>query len=543
MSLAELKRVNSRRLVLMCLLVMPMIRASTQVASSASSAFTANDEFERGLIALKENRFEAALENLTTAERAYPMDARIRNFRGITLVGLGHYAEAVAEYREAIRLDPKMKDAYRNLGFLEWKQHELVAAAKDLSHALDLSDDAFAHYYLGRVHLDSLRYREAFEELDRSQVPWPEDPAFLMEAATGYAALGWRDAARKTAKQATTLHLSDAQAVQAASLLLSLDDKDSAIALLGELSIDNARAKPWFQYDLALAHLIAGSYEMAASEARLYADRMKWGTEGADIGAAWSVIGIASAHLAHHDQAVEALDRAAKLSPSKEENWLNLTRELMELGRYSEAISAVQDALASNPKSYALHLRLGAAYLAADRYPEAENVFRDLVRAGDPLPTSSIGLAQVLLRTGRATEAAAELASAQQRLGPTFLISYFRGLALQRAGKSVEAASAFRNAVGMNPNNAEAHLGLGKAQLAQGHIPDATAELQQALHLDPGNVQAQRLLSQAYRRGGDVDQALTYAEASAKASATPAGDLIGDFFLPDWKMPAQSDNK
>jgi Tfp pilus assembly protein PilF len=95
----------------------------------------------------------------------------------------------------------------------------------------------------------------------------------------------------------------------------------------------------------------------------------------------------------------------------------------------------------------------------------------------------------------------------------------------------------------MNPNNAEAHLGLGKAQLAQGHIPDATAELQQALHLDPGNVQAQRLLSQAYRRGGDVDQALTYAEASAKASATPAGDLIGDFFLPDWKMPAQSDNK
>jgi Flp pilus assembly protein TadD len=541
MSLAKPKRINFQRLVLMCLLITPMLCASTQVAW-ASNAFMVNDEFDRGLIALKENRFEDALEYLTNAERANPMDARVRNFRGIALMNLGHNPEAAAEYREAIRLDPGTKDAYRNLGFLEWMQHELPAAARDLSHAIDLSpDDVFAHYYLGRVHLDSLHYREAFDELDHSHVPWPEDPAFLIEAAMGYAALGRREDARKTARRATTLQLSDTQAVQAASLLLSLDDKNDATALLEELTAGNWRAKPWVQYDLALAHLMAGNYQRAASEARLYADGMLSGTDAGDVGAAWSVIGIASAHLAYHEQAVEAFYRAAKLSPSKEENWLNLTRELMELGHYGDAISAVQKALVSHPKSHALHLRLGAAYLAADRYPEAEKVFRDLITAGDPLPTSYVGLTQVLLRTGRANEAAVELASAQQKLGPTFLISYFRGLALQRSGKSAEAASAFQDAVGMNPNNAEAHLGLGKAQLAQGHLPDATTELQQTLRLDLANLQAKRLLSQAYRRAGDVEHAIQYAEASAKTSATPAGDLVGDFFLPDWKIPAQSD--
>jgi tetratricopeptide (TPR) repeat protein len=149
----------------------------------------------------------------------------------------------------------------------------------------------------------------------------------------------------------------------------------------------------------------------------------------------------------------------------------------------------------------------------------------------------------VLLRTGRAEDAISELAAAQQKLGPTFLISYFRGLAFSRAGKSAEAVAAFKDAVQLNPNSAEAHLGLGKSELAQGRIPQATAELEETLGLDPANVQAQRLLSQAYRRAGDVRHAVEYAEASAKNSTSPAGDLVGDFFLPEWKMPSQSDHR
>ncbi len=157
-----------------------------------------------------------------------------------------------------------------------------------------------------------------------------------------------------------------------------------------------------------------------------------------------------------------AFRQAAKLDPTREEHWLNLTRELMELNRYADAISAVYEGLESNPKSYALHLRLGAAYLSTDRYSEAEAVFRHLVDAGDPLPTSYVGLAQVLLRTGRAQEAVSELAAAGQKLGPNFLISYFQGLALDRAARPGEAVSVFEDAIRLNPNSAEAHFGLGK---------------------------------------------------------------------------------
>src|ERR1700676_3278620 len=96
-----------------------------------------------------------ALAKLTEAKRENPEDARIRNFRGIVLVRLGKNEEAAAEYREAIRLDPQMEDAFRNLGFLKWNEHELLSAREALDRAVQLTpNDSFAHYYLGRVLLD-----------------------------------------------------------------------------------------------------------------------------------------------------------------------------------------------------------------------------------------------------------------------------------------------------------------------------------------------------------------------------------------------------
>ena len=179
----------------------------------------------------------------------------------------------------------------------------------------------------------------------------------------------------------------------------------------------------------------------------------------------WSLIGIADAWLGLRKQALDGFRKASSLSPHQEEHWLNLTRELMEQGLYADAVSGAQDGLRSLPNSYALHLRLGAAYLAAGHYPEAEATFRELVIAGDPLPTGYVGLAQVLLRTGRAEEAVTELNAAQRKLGANFLICYFRGLALDRAAKPKDALSAFQEAAQMNPNSAEAHLGLGKTEL------------------------------------------------------------------------------
>src|SRR5712671_4340804 len=396
----------------------------------ANQAAQQGDSFLRGLTALKENRLEDAFEEFTAAERERPDDARVRNFRGILLVRRGKNDEAAAEYQESIRLDPTLEDAYRNLGFLRWTEQQIPTSREMLERAVKLSpDDSFAHYYLGRVELDAQRYEQAFRELELSQEPFPADAAFLLQVTAGYIALGREENARESLDQLMKVPLTEAQSVQVASLMLSVHENGGAITLIQKLSATHSQPQAtWAQFDLALAYFVAAKYEKAVEQALVYVQAVRPVTPtSAEQAQAWSLMGVAYAHLKQGERSVNAFRQAATLAPDDETHWLNLTRELMELNRYPEAIAAVGSGLMANPKSYALHLRLGAAYLAAGRYGGAESVFRDLVSAGDPLPTGYIGLAQVLLRTGHAEEAATVLADAEKKLGRKFLISYFRG--------------------------------------------------------------------------------------------------------------------
>ena len=510
---------------------------------SASSVSTVEDDgLQAALKALQDSRLDEALRILTVGEREQPSDARIRNFRGIVLARLGRDSEAADEYREAIRLNPSLEDAYKNLGFLEWTEHHLDSARVKLQRAVELdAADSFAHYYLGRVQLDAGLYDSAFQELDRSGIEWPADPQFLLEAASGYLALGWQEKAREAMHRLSSMPLGDSEAAVVARLLLSAGDNATAIDLLRRISERQNPAGPrWARLDLDLAYLMAGSYERAVAHSQMILEATQFaGASGEEAALVWSVIGIAKARLGQSDASIDALRRAAKIGSHREEYWLNLTRELMGANRNAEAISDAQEAVHSNPKSYALNLRLGAAYLASDRYSESETVFRQLIAAGDPLPTSYVGLAQVLLRTGRAEEAVSELADAGKKLKPNFLISYFQGLALDRAARPAEAISAFQEAIRLKPGSSEAHLGLGKTELLVGHNHEAIAALQKCLQLSPGNVQAQRLLSQAYRREGDTKAASRYLQQTTERDPTLQNDLLGDFILPEWQSPQE----
>jgi tetratricopeptide (TPR) repeat protein len=468
----------------------------------ALQAAVPSEAFQDGLAALKDNRPADALTYLTAAEQQHPDDPRVHNFRGIALAQLARASEAAAEYEAAIRLDPKMADAYRNLGFLNWNARQPEAARQQLERATLLApDDQFAHYYLGRVLLDEQKFTPALKEFELSRIALPDDPGFSLQLATAYAQV-------QRTRDATTLL-----------------DRVATLALT-----------PPQRFNLALSYLLTGQYENSIAQARKYLAAVPPNdSDSAAAAQAWSLIGISGAHTSETQRSVDALRKAAGLQPTSEELWLNLTRELMELSRFPEAVAAAQEALVALPNSYALHLRLGAAQLAAGHYAEAETAFRDLVTAGDPLPTGYVGLAQVLLRTGRAEEAISLLSDARQKIGDSFLIDYFLGLAFEHAAKPSEALQAFASAAKLNPDNAEIHISIGKAQLARAHTADAIAEFQLALKLSPGNLQAARLLTQASRRAGKSVDVGSAAETITTTPDDPQRDLIGDFFLPQWQ--------
>jgi len=532
--------IEGSRLRWLCVAV--LLAAAGAMAQSFPNASNPNAQgnpFQHGLIALKDGHLEIALSELTTAEQQSPSDARIRNFRGVTLVHLGKNSEAASEYREAVRLDPRMEDAYRNLGLLEWTEHRLDDAGDDLRHALALApEDSFAHYYLGRVLLDSNDYAEAVAELNRSSVPWPEDADFLIQVAIANKTLGRRGEEDRTIDRLVAMPLNGTQSITVVDLLLSAKHNHVAIQLLQRLIQHQTSHNSWAQFDLARAYLAAENYKSAADRTHEYIKALSESASPTEMASAWSLLGIAEANLKNSDLAIHAFRQAAKLQPGNDEYCLNLTRELMELSRYDEAIAAIQAGLVANPKSYALHLRLGAAFLASGRYADSEKSFRELVEANDPLPISYIGLAQVLMRTGRDEDAVVELTAAEQKLGPSFLLAYFRGLALKRAARSSDAVSEFTEAVHLNPSSAEAHRDLGSTLLALGRITEAISELKESLGLAQNDPRTQRLLAQAYARSGDIKTARQYLDAK-KDSPVPMPDLQGDFILPSWQYPSQ----
>lgn len=501
------------------------------VQAPSAPASDQADAFAQGLLALKQNQFDVALQQFTLAEEQHPTDARVRNFRGIVLVRLGKSAEAEAEYRESIRLDSWQPEAYRNLGFLDWTTHRLTEADKALHTALSLAPaDHFTRYYLGRVELEEHQYAPAVDDLERTSELWPDDPEFLLALAAAESALG-RDGREATAlAKAGRLPLNDVQTVRYGSLLVTREP-ERGIEVFRKLATEHDT--PWAQFDLALAFLVAHRPQDATPITESLAHR-----DSPLQAPAWTLLGIAEARTRDPERALAAFREAARLEPGDEERWLDLTRQLMAESKYDDALSAVQQGLARNPDSYALRLRLGAVFLRSGKYGEAEGVFRDLIAHGEPLETPYVGLAQALLQTGRAAEAAGELGQARTRIKNSFLLAYFLGIALDRAGKPEDSEEAFREAVKLAPRSAEACLALGKSELRLRQLGPAAADLKHTLDLDPSNSQAKRLLAQAFAMQHDPAAAARYASEAQPEPIPPAeAPQEDDFVLPSWQYP------
>lgn len=494
----------------------------------------AREAFQRGLLALQENRLHAALTELTKAEKEDPNDAQVHNFRGIVLAELGKKAAAAEEYRTCIRLDPDASDAYRNLGYLEWTERHLDRATLELHKALKVNPkDRYARYYLGRVELDQGHDRLGLQNIASAGIPWPDEPDFLLAAAAGYLKLHQKTQARQLLGHLERLQLNETQTVRVGALLLRAHRPEEALMEIQRLVARHPDAS-WAKFDLVLANLKAGHLHKAVSISKPLT------AQGGDA-APWIVLGIAYARLNEAQPSIGAFRRAIAIDPKREGLWLDLTRELMGTGDSSGAVSATEEGLTHIPRSYALHIRLGAAYMQAGRYKQADEVFRKMIAMGDPTATSTIGLAQVLLRTGHPLKADRALALAQHRLGASFLLVYFQGIALARGGKPAEAAAMFQEAVRLNPHSSDAFQWLGSMQLRMRKIPNAIQNLKTALRLNASDVQARRLLVQAYAMEHNPRRAMQVStELTETKLPKPPGISSSAFPEPAWEMPEQA---
>lgn len=216
--------------------------------------------------------------------------------------------------------------------------------------------------------------------------------------------------------------------------------------------------------------------------------------------------GVLLQRLARPAEALAAHDRALALGLEAADAHYNRGNSLQSLGRLADALASYRVALALDPQHdlalydcARLRWRLGDADFTAEL---------DAAAAAAPASALAHGIkGRLLLRAQRDADAAAAYAQAASLATST--AGYFDGLgqALSRLGRHDEALAAHQRAVALAPDQAATHISHASSLLRAGQTVLAALVAETAVRLDPLDQQAWAFLGLAWRANGDAREA------------------------------------
>jgi tetratricopeptide (TPR) repeat protein len=113
--------------------------AALLLPNIAVSADPAADAYQKGKTYLEKGDSDAAIAAFTEAIRLDPKLANAYSDRGVAYEGKGEIDKAIADYTEAIRLDPKTALAYYNRGIAYARKGDLDKAIADYTEVIRLN--------------------------------------------------------------------------------------------------------------------------------------------------------------------------------------------------------------------------------------------------------------------------------------------------------------------------------------------------------------------------------------------------------------------
>lgn len=276
--------------------------------------------------------YRTGLDLYTDVVDKNPDNPRGRNNRGTQLYREERFAEAEAEFRAAVALDPDYVDALYNLG-------NAVVAQGRFDEAIAAYESALA---VAPAHVDSLvnlstallaaeRRDEAEPRMRAALNVPPERAEQYRRLAENFARLGKLEDARRTYLRA-----------------IQVDPKDAPSHLaLGNMYFDDGNGSE------ALRHLTA-AIAIAPNDAAI-------------VGS----YAVLTAHAGRADEALGLFRRAHSLAPDSMDANLNLASALAARGAFGEALPYAERAVAAEPDLPVVLNKCGTILAALKRYDEA----------------------------------------------------------------------------------------------------------------------------------------------------------------------------
>jgi tetratricopeptide (TPR) repeat protein len=373
-------------------------------ARSHPADFWAHQALVRLNLSARPPRYEEELRHATAAAAARPNSVGARNNLGTALDRLGRHAEAVAEFREALRLRPEAVVVASNLGKALNDLGRHAEAEAELREALRRRPDYVQARVNRGIALQELgRPAEAMAEFRGALRLRPDDPVAHHGLGLVLHRLGKPAAAVAEYREALRLRPDDP--VAHSNLGGALRDLGKPAEAIAEVK-QAIRLRPNFaEAPNNLGHVLRGLGKPAEAIVELRkALRLRPNYPGAHL-----TLGIALEDLGRLAEAVAEYREAARQRPDYPEAHYNLGSALTGLGKRAEAVAELREALRLRPDYAAAHNNLGNALRGLGKTSEAAEEYREAIRLRPDSFEFHFNLGDIYRARGRYAEALAEI--------------------------------------------------------------------------------------------------------------------------------------
>ena len=335
----------------------------TEPASAEQLLRSANEYFRQG-------KYEEALADYNEAIRIDPQDALAYYNRGTTKGALDRHQEAIHDFDQAIRLKPQEALAYDNRGTAKGTLGQLQEAIDDFDQAISLNPQHVTAYYNRGTAKGRLgRFQEAIDDFDQAIRINPKSALAYNNRGNAKSALGRQEEA--------------------------IVDYSEAIRLKPH------HASPYYNRGIAKGAL--GRYEEAIAD---YSEAIRLNPKNAK---AYCNRGIAKGKLDRHEEAFLDFDEALSLSPQFGEAYFNRGVTNGILGRHEEAIADYSEAIHLNPLDASAYYKRGNVQALLWRHQEAIVNYDAAIRLDPKLAAAYYNRGVAYKETGQNEKARGDL--------------------------------------------------------------------------------------------------------------------------------------
>lgn len=422
---------------------------------------------------------------------------------GNALVEQGRPDEAISECREAIRLKKDLAEAHNNLGSALYAKGRLDEAIAESREAIRLKEDfADPHCNIGNVLKDKGQLDEAIAEYQKAIHLKPDQVASHSNLGVALKSKGRLEEAIAEGREAIRLDKDYAPAhSNLGSTLIDKGRLDEAIIECREaIRLKKDFAEPHCNLGNALGQ--KGQREEAIAECReairLKPDRMDFHCNLASV----------LLDKGRLDEAIAEGREAIRLKKDSAMAHSNLSNALRANRQFEAAIAECREAIRLDKDDAGAHLNLGCALRGKGQLDDGIAEFRKAIILKQDFANAHCDLGNALHDKGRDDEAIAECKEAI-RLDKVSPEPHFNlAIALAAKGRLNDAILEYREALRLNKDFAEAHVNLGNALASKGQLDEAIAEAREAIRLNKKLPEAHGGLGAALLGKDQLDEAI-----------------------------------